>query len=312
VTVRRKQIDTYATLVMTLLCIVWGIQQVAIKGIADEISPALQVAIRSGVAAGLVFLLTIIKKMPLRNYTNCLVPGGAVGILFGLQFLFVAEGMRCTSASHMSVFLYTAPIFAAMGLQLFSPDERLCTPQWLGILITFAGICVAFLSGKTTVGDSSQTLAGDIMGLFAGLSWGATTVVVRCSSLGQSPASQTLFYQLTGGFLLLSAYSYFSGQNHFEPSVTGIISVLFQSIIVGFASYLAWFSLMRKYLVSQLGVLSFMTPVFGIVTAILILREKPQPGFVLGAILILGGISIVSGWLWFKARFLTLSIDSYK
>jgi drug/metabolite transporter (DMT)-like permease len=95
-------------------------------------------------------------------------------------------------------------------------------------------------------------------------------------------------------------------------SVTGIISVLFQSIIVGFASYLAWFSLMRKYLVSQLGVLSFMTPVFGIVTAILILREKPQPGFVLGAILILGGISIVSGWLWFKARFLTLSIDSYK
>lgn len=38
-TVRRKQVDIYATLVMTSLCIVWGIQQVAIKGIADEISP---------------------------------------------------------------------------------------------------------------------------------------------------------------------------------------------------------------------------------------------------------------------------------
>jgi len=65
--------------------------------------------------------MIIIKKTPLKNLTNCLVAGGAVGILFGLQFLFVAEGLRYTSASHMSVFLYTAPIFAAIGLQFFNP-----------------------------------------------------------------------------------------------------------------------------------------------------------------------------------------------
>lgn len=88
-TVQRKQVDAYATLVMTSLCIVWGIQQVAIKSVADEISPVLQVAIRSGAAAGLICLLIILKKTPLRNFAICFVPGGAVGILFGLQFLFV-------------------------------------------------------------------------------------------------------------------------------------------------------------------------------------------------------------------------------
>lgn len=238
-TVQRKQVDTYATLVMTSLCIVWGIQQVAIKGVADEISPALQVAIRSGAAAGLIYLLIILKKTSLENFANYLIPGGAVGILFGFQFLFVAEGLRYTSASHMSVFLYTAPIFAALGLQFFRPDERLCAPQWIGIAIAFAGICVAFLSGKAPDDNSSKTLAGDIMGLFAGLSWGGTTVLVRCSSLSGAPASLTLFYQLTGGFLLLSAYSYFSDQNHFEPGAVGIASLIFQSAIVGFLSYLA-------------------------------------------------------------------------
>ncbi|SVX42141.1 Probable amino-acid metabolite efflux pump [Klebsiella pneumoniae] len=308
-TVQRKQVDTYATLVMTSLCIVWGIQQVAIKGVADEISPVLQVAIRSGAAASLICLMMILKKTPLRNFANCLVPGGAVGILFGLQFLFVAEGLRYTSASHMSVFLYTAPIFAAIGLQFFRPDERLCAPQWLGIAITFAGICVAFLSGKAPVNSSSLRLTGDIMGLLAGLSWGGTTIVVRCSSLGEYPASHTLFCQLTGGFLLLSAYSYFSGQNHFDPGTVGIVSLIFQSAIVGFASYLAWFSLMRKYMASQLGVLSFMTPVFGVITAVFILREQLQSGFVLGTMLILSGISIVSGWSWFRSRFLTVSVN---
>lgn len=308
-TVQRKQIDAYAILAMTSLCIAWGIQQVAIKGVADEISPVLQVAIRSGAAAGFISLLIIFKKTPLRNFANCLVPGGAVGILFGLQFLFVAEGLRYTSASHMSVFLYTAPIFAAMGLQFFRPDERLCAPQWLGIAMTFAGICVAFLSGKDPVGSASQALAGDIMGLFAGLSWGATTIIIRCSSLSESPASHTLLCQLAGGFLLLSAYSYFSGQNHFAPGTVGIVSLVFQSAIIAFASYLAWFSLMRKYMVSQLGVLSFMTPVFGVITAVFILREQLQSGFILGTMLILGGITIVSGWSWFKSRFLTVSVN---
>lgn len=61
-TIQRKQVDAYATLVMTSLCVIWGIQQVAIKGVADEISPVLQVAIRSGVAAGLICLLFILKK----------------------------------------------------------------------------------------------------------------------------------------------------------------------------------------------------------------------------------------------------------
>lgn len=308
-TVQRKQVDTYATLVMTSLCIVWGIQQVAIKGVADEISPALQVAIRSGAAAGLIYLLIILKKTSLENFANCLIPGGAVGILFGFQFLFVAEGLRYTSASHMSVFLYTAPIFAALGLQFFRPDERLCAPQWIVIAIAFAGICVAFLSGKAPDDNSSKTLAGDIMGLFAGLSWGATTVLVRCSSLSGAPASLTLFYQLTGGFLLLSAYSYFSDQNHFEPGAVGIASLIFQSAIVGFLSYLAWYSLMHKYMASQLGILSFMTPVFGVITAVFFLSEQLQSGFISGSILILSGISVVSGWPWFRLRFLTGSVN---
>ncbi len=232
-----------------------------------------------------------------------------MGILFGFQFLFVAEGLRYTSASHMSVFLYTAPIFAALGLQFFRPDERLCAPQWIGIAIAFAGICVAFLSGKAPDDSSSKTLAGDIMGLFAGLSWGATTVLVRCSSLSGAPASLTLFYQLTGGFLLLSAYSYFSDQNHFEPGAVGIASLIFQSAIVGFLSYLAWYSLMHKYMVSQLGILSFMTPVFGVITAVFFLSEQLQSGFISGSMLILSGISVVSGWPWFRLRFLTGSVN---
>nr|HEK7620277.1 EamA family transporter [Klebsiella quasipneumoniae]HEK7861752.1 EamA family transporter [Klebsiella quasipneumoniae] len=107
----------------------------------------------------------------------------------------------------------------------------------------------------------------------------------------------------------LSAYSYFSDQNHFEPGAVGIASLIFQSAIVGFLSYLAWYSLMHKYMASQLGILSFMTPVFGVITAVFFLSEQLQSGFISGSILILSGISVVSGWPWFRLRFLTGSVN---
>ncbi|MFZ5161065.1 EamA family transporter, partial [Enterobacter hormaechei] len=95
----------------------------------------------------------------------------------------------------------------------------------------------------------------------------------------------------------------------YQELVRTFLSLIFQSAIVGFLSYLAWYSLMRKYMASQLGVLSFMTPVFGVVTAVFILKEQLQPGFISGSILILGGISIVSGWSWFRSRFSTGSVN---
>ncbi|WP_320205423.1 DMT family transporter [Serratia marcescens] len=242
------------------------------------------------------------KREPLRQSRSYRAAGCAVGVLFALEFLFVAEGLRFTSASHMAVFLYTAPAFAAVGLQLFHPGERLGHVQWLGILIAFSGIAVAFLSGHGAGGNIMTMLAGDAMGLLAGLAWGATTVVVRCTTLSDAPATHTLFYQLAGASVLLLLYAVCSGQLVFTPGMTGSISLLFQVIIVGFASYLTWFSLMKTYLASQLGVLSFMTPVFGVLAGMLFLHEQPQPGFIWGTLLILGGILIVSGWPWFSVR----------
>jgi len=117
--------DSKAISLMLVLCAVWGMQQVVLKATAHDISPIMQIALRSGVAALLMGLLMVWRgeRMNLRDGT--LRPGVLVALLFGLEFLLVAEGLRHTSASHMVVFLYTAPIFAALGLHWKLPAERL-------------------------------------------------------------------------------------------------------------------------------------------------------------------------------------------
>jgi drug/metabolite transporter (DMT)-like permease len=288
--------DGFAAGAMLLLCAIWGAQQVAIKLAAPDIAPIMQVALRSGLSALLVGALIAWRgeRISMRNRTAR--PGLLAGSLFAAEFLFVAEGLRHTSASHMAVFLYTAPVFTAVGLHLLHPAERLRRHQWLGIIVAFAGIVLAFLGGTATGSMTLSTLVGDLLGILAGAAWGATTVVIRTSALSEAPPSQTLLYQLVGGFVLLLAAAFVSGQaGHASLTALACGSVLFQGVVVSFASYLAWFWLLRRYLATRLSVFSFMTPIFGVAFAVLVLGDPISKTFAGGAALVLTGILIVSG-----------------
>lgn len=298
----RKAIDGQAMGLMLMLCLIWGLQQVVLKAAAADIAPLLQIALRSGIAALLVGLLMFWRGEQISLADGTWRPGLLVGCLFALEFLLVGEGLRHTSASHMVVFLYTAPIFAALGLHWKLPAERLEAIQWLGIALAFAGIVLTFFwrSQQPTAGEPTNIMWGDFLALLAGIAWAATTVVVRCSRLARSSATQTLLYQLVAAFILLLLAAIGLGQTgiNFTPLLWG--SLLFQSLIVSFASFLIWFWLLRHYLASRLGVFSFMTPLFGMGFGVWLLNEPLEPSFLAGAMLVLGGIVMVSGYGWLK------------
>ena len=298
----RKNTDAFALQVMLLLCLIWGSQQVMIKWAAVDIAPVMQAALRSGIAAILVGLL-ICWRGGWEQVGSTWRGGLLAGALFGLEFLFIAEGLKLTSAAHMSVFLYTAPVFTALGLHLMLPSERLRTLQWLGILLAFVGIALAFAGGLSLEQMDARSLLGDAFGVLAGLAWGATTVVVRGSRLSEAPATLTLFYQLVVGFAGLLLVALLTGQvGKVTLTPLSISSVLFQGLVVSFFSYLTWFWLLRQYLASNLAVFSFITPLFGVTFGVLLLDEPLSLNFVFGAVLVLCGVVLVSAEPWVRLQ----------
>ena len=203
----------------------------------------------------------------------------------------------------MAVFLYTAPLFASLGLHLTIPEERLAPAQWMGMLLAFLGILVMFLGGTQTGELNSLTYWGDFLGLLGGAAWGSTTVVVRKTRLSDAPPTQTLFFQLFGAFVILTLLSGSKGELVFDLSYRSGISLAFQGIVVCFVSYLAWFWLLTKYQASQLGVLTFMTPPIGVVLGVLILGDTLERHFVVGTLMTLLGVVSVTGYGWYR-RFL--------
>jgi drug/metabolite transporter (DMT)-like permease len=229
--------------------------------------------------------------------------GLLAGALFGLEFFFISEGLQLTTAAHMSVFLYTAPIFTALGVHFLLASERLRPLQWLGILLAFLGIAIAFAGGVSWDNLDRSMLLGDFFGILAGACWGATTVVVRASRLSDAPVTLTLFYQLMVGFVGLLLIALFSGQiTHVNLTTVAVASVLFQGLVVSFFSYLVWFWLLRRYLAANLAVFSFMTPLFGVTFGVILLGEELSLNFIIGAVLVLLGITFVSAEQWVRRR----------
>jgi drug/metabolite transporter (DMT)-like permease len=132
----RGPLDFRAAILVLMLCIVWGFQQVALKGVATNAAPVMQLAIRFG-GASIFFGLWVFIREGRRAFADGTLPSGLLmGLLFSLEFIFAGQALVHTTAAHSVVFLYTAPIFTALGLQ-FLPEERLSRLQWTGIGVAF-------------------------------------------------------------------------------------------------------------------------------------------------------------------------------
>ena len=292
---QRKALDLQASGLMVVLCMIWAIQQVIIKLAALDIAPIMQIALRSGLAAILVYPL-IPKGTQLLN-KDYLLPGIWLALLFSAEFLLVAQALSLTSAAHTVVLLYTAPIFVALGLHWKLPSEQLKPLQWIGIGLAFGGIMLAFL-GREGQALSSQVFLGDLMALGAGIMWAMTTISLRLSQLGDAAPTQTLFYQLVGGFVFLLPIAYLLGQSSIHWSNTAILSMLFHVLVMSFFSLMLWFWLLRKYLANRLGVFSFLTPIFGVIFGVIFLNEKLELHFMIGTSLVMLGVMLVSSSAW--------------
>ncbi len=298
----RRPVDGRAAAMMIGLCAIWGLQQTALKAAAPDMAPVLQIALRSGVAALFIAALVLARRESHALRGGTWKPGIAIGALFALEYFFMGEGLRFTSASHMGIFLYTAPIFTALGLHFGLPEERLSPLQWLGIVAAFGGVAVSFLGGAGEASHRSSAWIGDLMGIGAGAAWGATTLTLRFSRLSQAPSTVTTLYQLLGAFVLLSLLALTAGQTAVTVTPMLALSMAFQIVFVSLISLLVWFGMLRIYLASRLGVLSFMTPLFGVGFGVVLLGERLEPAFIGGAVMVMAGILLVSGHEMFRAR----------
>jgi len=293
VNAERQPVNALAFGMMVLLCMLWGFQPVTMKLAAPHVSLVMQAGIRSILATLLLLVWAKARGIALFSRDGTLWAGILAGVMFGWEFFFIYGGLQYTGAARMTVFVNTAPCLTALGLAIFLPGERLGVRQWVGILLAFFGIVLAFAEGFTAPGKAS--LVGDVFGLTGALLWASTTVLIRVTRLAAASAEKTLFYQLAISAVLLPLVSIAMGESGITSVTAGVAAIVFyQAAIVAFASYLAWFWLLTKFLAARLKAFVFLSPMFGVVSAHLVLGEPLTPSFLGAAALVAAGILLVN------------------
>jgi drug/metabolite transporter (DMT)-like permease len=289
----RRSLDAQAYGLMLLLTALWGFQQVTVKLIIADVSPVMQGGLRSILAFVLVLAWARLRGTPLLGRDGTLGAGLGAGLLFAAEFILIYAGLAHTNASRMSVFIYLAPPLTALGLHFLVRSERLAPAQWLGVLLAFAGVALAFAEGFSH--GKGETLVGDLCALAAAALWAATTVLIRTTRLSGASAAKTLFYQLGVAALLLPLASVLMGEKG-VTAVTPLVvaSLAYQGAVVAFVSFLAWFWLLRHYFAARLSVLSSLTPIFGVAFGALVLAEPLSAYFLAAVALVAGGIALVN------------------
>jgi drug/metabolite transporter (DMT)-like permease len=291
-----SRVDALAVGTMVLLCTVWAVQQVAGKvALSEGIPPILQALIRSAVAGPLVVAWLALRRgrrgvAALFAADGTLWPGALAASLFAIEFVLLFEGIKLSSASRAVIILYTAAFFTALGGHLLLPKERLRPINALGLLLAFAGVAA------TIGGGESGSALGDALVLGAAAAWGFTTVVIKASrALMAASAEKVLAYQLLGSIPVLLIVAWASGEL-IVPHATALawLSLLYQCVIVAFASYLTWFWLISRYPAGRLAAFSFLTPLFGVLAAALLLGEPVTPMLLVGLACVGVGLRLVN------------------
>jgi drug/metabolite transporter (DMT)-like permease len=209
------------------------------------------------------------------------------------EFTCIYLGLRDTTASRLTVFLYTSPFVVALLLPRFVPTEQLRPVQWVGLLVAFVAVAVAFSEGFAHT--TPRQLRGDALALAAGTLWGLTTLVIRSSKLGTVSAEKTLMYQVGVTALVAPLLSLALGESwSLQYSGQAWGSIFLQTAIGAFASYLAWMWLLRHYPATQMSSFTFLTPVFALVFGVLLLHEPLTAQLVLALLGVAAGIVLVN------------------
>jgi drug/metabolite transporter (DMT)-like permease len=288
-----RPLDALAIAVTVGLCLSWGFNQVSVKLAIHDIPPLIQSSVRSVLAAFIVGAWTQARGIKLFKHDGTLTAGVLAGVLFGVEFLLIYRGLVWTTATRAALFIYLAPFFVVIGSRWLIPSDHFHPSQWLGLVLSFIGIVVAF--GLPTPASDSRQMLGDVMMVGAALAWAATTLVIKVSALNRVSAEKTMLYQLVVSAPLLGAAALAFGE-HVDavPSALALGALAYQTVWVVSITFVIWFALIVRYSATRLSAFTFLTPLFGVAAGHLVLNEPLTPAFMLAVALVAAGLLLVN------------------
>ena len=273
------------------LGLVWGSSFLWIKLALGEVSPAMLVFFRAGIAFLGLSVLWIIRRpeMHWRDFWKFLVMG-----VFNHAFPIL---LICWSETHISsglasILNSTVPLFTIMIGPIFLSDERITLPRLLGLVIGFSGVII-LAANETTTGDMLSSV-GIVTMLVAALSYAAAGVFARKAMTGISHEAQSIG-QMGTAFLVMIPTVLIADPTFPLPVHTITwVALVWLGLLGTFITLLVWFSLLNSVGPLKTSMVTYMFPLMGVLLGWIVLGEQPTWRLLVGGVLVILAVIIVN------------------
>ncbi|MTB71829.1 EamA family transporter [Arsenicicoccus cauae] len=276
-----------------LVAVLWGVNFLAIHASLEQFPPLFLVALRFAIIAAPTILLVPRPDVPLKWLVG-------YGLGFGtVQFIGLYLGMAMGFPAGLAslVLQASAPFTVVLGALLLG--ERVGLTQRVGIAVAVGGLVLVGLSRAT-----ATSVLPFVLVVLGGLGWAFGNL---CSRLARAPKPLhlTLWMSVVPPLPMLVLSLLVEGPARIASSLGTSASAAAAPAWIGLAYTVLlgtvvgsgiWVWLMARHPAGVVAPYSLLVPVVGILTAWLVLGERPT------AIELLGGVLVIAGVLWSGRR----------
>ena len=285
---------------------IWGLTWIAIKFQLGTVSPAVSIFYRFALASLILFIFSLIRKLPLRfNLRDHLFFALLGFFLFSLNYILVYNAELYLSSGLVAIIFSTIVVFNVIFGALFLGNPvRLQVV--LGASIGLIGLVLVFGSELTSFNLSESWLLGGILTVLSVISASLGNIISARNQRHQLPVIQTNAYGMAYGALLMLVAALFQGSEFsFDFSTGYIISLLYLSIFGSVIAFWTYLTLLGKIGPDRSAYVTVLFPIIALAVSTLYEGLEWNLPQLLGvALVLLGNIFVLSRIRWLKNRVL--------
>lgn len=283
-----------ATSALALLSIIWGYNWVVMKlGLASA-GPFDFSALRFLLGAACLFPFMMFRRDVIMPVGRQWAPLLLLGIMLSANFGCVMSALRIGGAGKTAVLVYTMPfwvlVFARIALK-----EKLTRLQVIAVSAGAAGLGILIEPWNL-----AGPLLASLLAVVAGMSWGASVVIVKAIQGSARPISTMMitFWQMIIAVPLLAVVGWFFDSTPIQWSWSFALALAYVAVLATGLAWLLFYYALRRMSAGMAGLGTLATPVIGVGAAWIQLGERPSATETFGMIL----IALALGLLALSAR----------
>ena len=279
---------------LLLLGTIWGSSYLFIKVLVDAVSPAVMVSVRFGLGALALGTVLAVRGGRLPAFGRIWFHLAVMSLFVNVTpFLLIAWGSQSAESALAAVLNGTTPLFTLVFAAAIFRSEAFTPARVSGVLIGFAGVLA--LTGGSFRDLGSVASLGELALLLSSVCYGFGFAYARQFVRGDPLSNVTA--QLIIGAAITTPIAVATGWVRTENLHAGNVAAWIILGILGTGiAYLFYYSLIGQIGATRASLVTYITPVVGLILGWLVLGENLGLAGIAGMLLIITGVAISYGW----------------